>query len=215
MDEAGGWTTGWRDRWMKTEKERPRPAEALYRVFINTLMNGWRDRWRDDGWTERWLYRWSERRMDGWMDGWKDGWLKIQSQLLSTVHEIRTWWPIVIQHTPPLPRSAQIFGLLPSLFYSFLCNTRLFSPGDELPQHTISLISARIPLSLGLSVINSLSWGPSPSLFSLSTSQLLFCSALVLLVLKRSACMITTRPDLRRKSGERERQMKKSWAGER
>lgn len=72
---------------------------------------------------------------------------------------------MVIQHSELLPWSAQIFGLLVSLFYSFLYNTRLFSLGHELPQRTISLISSRIPLSLGLSIINSLSLNPSPSLF--------------------------------------------------
>lgn len=83
---------------------------------------------------------------------------------------------VTLTHTQPLPPSAQIFGLLPSLFYSFLCNTRLFSLGGELPQQTISLISAPIPLSLGLSVINSLSLSP----FSLSVLSA-YITALVLL----------------------------------
>ena len=83
---------------------------------------------------------------------------------------------VTLTHTQPLPPSAQIFGLLLSLFYSFLCNTRLFSLGDELPQHTISHISPCIPLSLGLS-INSLSLSPPLSLFSLRLHHS-SCSAL-------------------------------------
>lgn len=123
---------------------------------------------------------------------------------------------VTLTHTRLLPPSAQIFGLLPSLFYSFLRNARLFSLGDELP-HTIALSS--LPAShFSLSPLLTPRLGVllSPSLFfslslSPSTSQLLFCSALVLLVLKRSACMITNRPDLRRQLGGvgRERQMKK------
>lgn len=77
---------------------------------------------------------------------------------------------VTLAHTQPLHPSAQIFGLLPSYFHSFLCITRLFSLGDELPQHTISLISPRTPLSPGLSVIKSLSF-----LSAYITARVLLC----------------------------------------
>lgn len=73
------------------------------------------------------------------------------SPICCLAHEIKTQWPTysaTITLAQPLPPSGQIFGLLQSLFYYFLCNTRLFSLGNELPQHTISLKSSCTLLSL-------------------------------------------------------------------
>lgn len=73
------------------------------------------------------------------------------SPICCLAHEIKTQWPTysaTITLAQPLPPSGQIFALLQSLFYYFLRNTRLFSLGNELPQHTISLKSSCTLLSL-------------------------------------------------------------------
>lgn len=155
--------------------------------------------WRDDG----------NRVLGEGTDG-------IQCQMLSMLHEIRTWLSQFIwnTHTRCWPGGTQIFGLLLSRFYSFLCNSHLFSLGDELPQHAAFLIFPCTQLSaLSLSLINSLSLVSLPSPSSMSTSHRSLCSALVLPVLKRSACVIRARPDPRsevRGDGE----TKERWGGE-
>lgn len=132
--------------------------------------------------------------MDGQMNGW---WFKTQSQLVSIEHEIRTWWTIITRHTRLLPPSAQIFGLLPSLFCSLLrnaCFLSLISP----PKYST--------FSLGLSPLLTPCLRVVLALFLLPV----YIAALALLrissagFLKRSACMITTRPDPRRQSWGRE-----------
>lgn len=181
------------------------------------------------------FYQYVDRRPEVWMKGWRtDSKMAVSMERWESgwMHRM-DWWtmslkvPAVVcgtwnknlmaNHNVTLTNSLHLrahkyLDYCCSSFILSFVTSACFSPGDELPQHTISHISPRIPrslslaLSLGLS-INSSSLSP---LFPLSTSQLSFCSALVLLVLKRSACMITTRPDLRRKLG-REKGRKDRW----
>ena len=193
----------WRSEWLRgnahqppaaqyagKDEERRRPAEGLYSCFINMLINGWMDGW------------WTARRTDDKF--------KIQSQLVSIEHEIGTWWRIITRHTRLLPPSAQIFGLLPSLFCSLL---RLFSLGDNyLNAQSVSSLPLQVShfFSRPLSVINSLSSSPPRPLSSPpSTSQLSLCSALVLPVFWSDLRAWSLPDPTRGEKVEGERQMKK------
>lgn len=88
-------------------------------------------------------------------DGWSDDWW--------TEKWCSSWSALYL--------SAQVLEFLLSLFHSFLCNI-LFSPDDELLQHTMSHISPCIPLFLCISIMSSVSLRLTLYLRSLYTTAL-------------------------------------------
>lgn len=151
-------------------------AKRFSKAFINMLIKGWKG---------------GRRGEDASPDKWTDSsWLQTRFQLLSIVHEIRTRWLIIKQtHKVFTSERTNIWLLTVSILLFPLQKPPVFS--GQFTQHSI-------PPSLHLSASSlfpACLWDPFSYLL-LSGS---FCSALVLLVLKRSGCVITTRPDLRRK----------------